>query len=276
MKRQRADTSPSQRCPNCDAVVTADAINIQEGVALCPSCGILSRLSELITSGRSVSDTMDQPPRGCTIESDGQRMIVSASLRTFAGVVFPAMFALFWNSIVSVFVLVAFAGLYANLIGPLPDWFPAPDMQDGKPKMNDAPMGLGMTLFLCVFLIPFVTIGIGMASIAIINLFGSIKVIIDPDASFVATGVGFARWKKRFDAREVESVKLGSTPWQSGDGSNSLITIKGQQTVKFGSLLPSSRQEWMHVALRQILVRRGPAVGLAKLPNLPWLPNRSG
>ena len=35
---------------------------------------------------------------------------------------------------------------------------------------SEAPAELGMTLFLCVFLIPFVTVGTGMTVLALINL----------------------------------------------------------------------------------------------------------
>lgn len=264
----------SQRCPSCDEAINSDAINIKEGVALCPGCGKLSRLSELNTSGRSVAETLAQPPAGCSVASDGRRVTATVSMRSLAGFIFPAGFALFWNGITSVFVLIAVAGLYANLVGPLPNWFPAPGVKNGKPEMNDEPMDLGMTLFLCVFLIPFVTVGIGMASVAIINLIGKVEVVIDEFDSYVATGIPFLRWKKRFDPREVTAVEFGCTSWQSEGGSNKLIEIKANRLVRFGSLLQSDRMEWLRAVLRQTLLSQRDDKQASSHPHLAWLSRR--
>lgn len=245
-----------QRCPDCDQPIDSDAINIKEGVALCPGCGRLSRLSELTRSDRSVQEILAQPPPGCSILQLGQGAVLSASLRSCAGFLFSAGFALFWNSIVSVFVLIATAGLYANLVGPLPAWFPAPGVREGKPEMNGEPMDLGVTLFLCVFLIPFVTIGIGMTVAAITNLVGKVEVVIDDLDSYVATGVGFVKWKRRFDAGHIRSVNICNAAWQSDGSSNKLIVMVGDRTIKFGSLLQTDRMEWLRVVLKDILLER--------------------
>lgn len=247
-------------------------MNIREGVALCPGCGTLTRLSELNTSARSIGEILSRPPSGCSIVSDGQRLTATAAMQSLPGFLLPAAFALFWNSITSLFVLIAIAGLYANLVGPLPNWFPAPGMKDGKPEMNGAPMNLGETLFLCLFLIPFVAIGIGMVAAAVLNLLGKVEVIIDEFDSCVATGVGFLKWKKRFDPREVKAVVFGARAWQSEEEeTNKLIEISADRRVKFGSMLQSDRLEWLRAALREIFFanRRD-----NRLPNLSvphWL-----
>jgi hypothetical protein len=129
-----------QRCPDCDEPIDSVAVNIKEGVALCPECGRLSRLSDLNYSERSIQQVLSQPPTGCSIETVGRGVVVTVTLRSLSGFLFPAGFALFWNGIVSVFVLIAIAGLYTNLVGPLPAWFPAPELNQGKPEMNGEPM----------------------------------------------------------------------------------------------------------------------------------------
>lgn len=261
----------SQRCPECDELITSDAMNIKEGVALCPQCGKLSRLSELNTSTRSIAEILAKPPAGCSIVAEGRGVILTASLRSITGFLFPAAFALFWNSIVSVFVLIAIAGLYTNLVGPLPNWFPAPGLKDGKPEMNGGPMDLGMTLFLCVFLIPFVTIGLGMACAAVLNLIGKVQVTLDEFESYVSTGFLFLRWKRKFDPREVAAIDFGTTPWQSEGGANRLIEIKSNRSVKFGSMLQSDRMEWLRAVLREILLPRNVDDHKSMVPSLTWL-----
>jgi hypothetical protein len=261
----------SQRCPNCDELITPEAINIKEGVALCSQCGKLSRLSELSVSGRSIAEILAQPPAGCFVISDGQRVRATVSLRSLAGLLFLAGFALFWNSITSIFVLIALAGLYSNLIGPLPNWFPAPGVKEGKPEMKGGPVELGMTLFLCVFLIPFVAIGIGMAGAAVMNLIGKVEVVIDEFDSYVATGFGFVSWKKQFDPREVKTVDFGTTLWQSEGGANKFIEIAADRTIKFGSVLPSDRMAWLHAVLREIFMPRSCDDKDSMIPALAWL-----
>jgi len=267
--------SSDPRCPFCDNLLTSDAMNIKEGVALCPSCGKLSRLSDLNTSGRSISEILARPPDGCSISSDGHRVVATVSLRSWISFLTYTGVALFWNSMLSVFVLTAIAGLYTNLIGPLPQWFPAPGLNDGKPEMNGRPMELGMTLFLCLFLIPFVMIGIMMIGAAIMNLLGKVEVVIFEFDSYVATGVGPLRWKKRFDPREVRSVEYGMTAWQSNGNSLPLIEIKADRTVKFGSQMQDHRMEWLVMVLRQLLIHRSDAREEAPSPALEFLSRKS-
>jgi hypothetical protein len=46
-------------------------MNIAEGVALCPSCGRLSRLSQIIEFHKPMRELIDHPPRGCTLINRG-------------------------------------------------------------------------------------------------------------------------------------------------------------------------------------------------------------
>ncbi|WP_166821909.1 hypothetical protein [Thalassoroseus pseudoceratinae] len=247
-----------QRCPECDEPVDSDAINMKEGVALCEGCRQLIPLSELRLSERSIQEILDQQPIGCMVVDNGFQTVVTTSLRSISGFITTTGIALFWNGIVSVFVLVALAGLYSNLIGPVPEWFPAPGVENGQPIMNDEAMGLGTTLFLCVFLIPFVTIGIGIIWSALLSLIGRVDVVCDGSRSHVATGIPIISWKRRFNAKQVREVVQSRTRWQSNEGENREIKIVADQTIKFGAMLSESRMEWMCVVLKEILLK--PAV----------------
>jgi hypothetical protein len=172
--------------------------------------------------------------------------MVHASLRSVSGF-FGALFvALFWNGIVSIFVLIALAGLYANLVGPLPKWFPAPELEPSMP--------LGMTLFLCLFLTPFVAVGSVLAGALLLNAAGKIEVSIADDEASVRTGVGFLVWRRRFDPAKVRGVSLGVTSWQTNGQPSQVIVIEADRTVKFGSLLQEERREWVQAILHQLLI----------------------
>ena len=155
-------------CPSCDTPLASEHINIAEGVALCPGCGKLSRLSEVVEHERPSDEIVNDPPPGCSLNNEINATVIRISLRSVGGCVGSLAVCLFWNGITSVFVLIALSGLYANLIGPVPAWFPAPTMDDG-------PMGLGMTIFLCLFLTPFVTIGMIMFGAVLDLLMGGEK-----------------------------------------------------------------------------------------------------
>lgn len=236
-------------CPACGAEIATGNINVAEGVALCTGCGELSRLAEVVSATRSLADLLSNPPPGCSWSEWGDEMRVNATLRsvgTFFGSLF---FALFWNGITSVFVLLAIAGLYANLIGPPPSWFPAP-------VMNDLPMSLGMSLFLCVFLLPFVTVGLVMAGVVVLAAAGTAEARLGHHDAQVRTGVGPLVWTRRFDPTQVRRVGEGLTSWKTNDESRVAIVIEADRKVKFGSMLSDERREWMRAALHWLLIAR--------------------
>ena len=233
-------------CPECEALIETDAINIGEGVALCRACGSLSRLSDVV-SGSSLQHRLEQPPpAGCSIERVGRDVHLSATMRSLGGFFGLLFVTLFWNGIVSVFVLIAASGLYAHLVGPVPDWFPAPE--------QDEPQSLGLSIFLCIFLIPFVTVGFCLFAAMLGNMFGKVRVIIGPHEARMYTGIGLLSWRKRFDPSTVHSVEESTPKWQSDNNNNLVIKIVADHTVKFGSLLSEERREWLQAVLHKMLI----------------------
>lgn len=245
------------RCPECDEEIGRASVNIKEGFALCMACSNLARLSELNFNDRPFEDVLNNPPPGCSLETQAQTLVARASLRSMVGFLPLAGFALFWNGIVSIFVMLAVAGLYANLIGPLPAGLPViGDLKDGKPIMNDAPMGLGATLGLCLFLVPFVVIGFGTAGGALLNLIGKYQAVISDDESYIGLGVGFIQWKRRFDPQEVTSVRYGKAAIKSEGNNTRQIEMQADRTIKFGGLLREDRRDWLMAVLRKTLVNK--------------------
>jgi hypothetical protein len=235
-------------CPQCDAPLGPETMNIAEGVALCPECGKLSRLSEVVEQTRPLEELVDNPPPGCSISEWGDHTTLYATLRSGSGLLGSLFMAIFWNSITSVFVVIAMVGLYQNLIGPFPQWFPAPEFDDQMP--------LGMALFLCLFLMPFVLIGAIMIGAVFSYAFGRVQVTIDRHAAQVRTGFGLLNWTQRFDPNEVDRVEAGLTRWKSNDNHQEQIEIHADRTVKFGTMLTEARRDWLRDVLRAKLLRR--------------------
>lgn len=231
-------------CPLCGEELPIESINITEGVALCPSCGKLSRLADVAGRKRPMAELIARPPKGCSIYERGQDVIMRVSLRSLGGFLAALFISLFWNGIVSVFVLIAVAGLYTNLVGPLPNWFPAP-------QNNNQAMGLGESIFLCIFLIPFVTVGSVMIGVTLMNLSGKVEVWLADREASVGTGVGLLVWRSRFDPTAVRGVTVGNSTSQSNGKTSPVIVIEADRTIKFGSMLSDDRREWLQAMLHQ-------------------------
>lgn len=100
-------------CPACGQAIAVEDINISEGVGLCRACGKLSRLSDIVEQAAIDPNALAMPPGGCAYDEliDGTRR-VRASHRSLSSAVGLLAICLFWNGIVSVFVLIAIGGIY--------------------------------------------------------------------------------------------------------------------------------------------------------------------
>lgn len=137
--------------------------------------------------------------------------------------------------------------------------------------MNDEPMAWGETLFLCFFLTPFVAIGAGLAGSVILSLIGSTELKIDESGSSVSTGIGFVRWSRRFDPREVKSVSYGSYDNDSVRGIGQAIELLTEKRIRLGRLLPWDRKEWLRIVLKELLLKPDGKRLDPKLPPLKWI-----
>jgi hypothetical protein len=247
-------------CPVCGRSIPLDDINIKEGVGLCRGCGKLSRLADIADQPAVDPEALSRPPKGCIYEPQiGGGAIVRASLRSPGAALGTLAVCLFWNGITSIFVLLALSGLYVHFIGPLPKWFPAPTSK-GEDGNLGSDMPLGMTLFLCIFLIPFVAIGFMMILAFLNSLMGRVEVIISMNEGRVRTGIGPFNWTRRFDASKVKRVATSQTRYVQNGQRKQLIEIEAEdRRVRFGSMLRDERRAWMLGVLHLLLV--APAKG---------------
>jgi hypothetical protein len=194
---------------------------------------------------------LNQPPAGAWCTNDGTGPVIGATHRSL-GVAFGALaMSVFWNGIVSVFVLVALAGTLRNLGLPLPHWFPAPNM-------NGSPMSVGMTIFLWIFLTPFILIGLVMIGAFLSSLGGRTEVRIGNTEGVVFTGIGTLGYRRRFDASAVKDVRIDDKQWRDSDGYRRrkaciVIETREGKLVKFGSMLAEERRKFVAGAVRKVL-----------------------
>lgn len=243
-----------RNCPSCDHLLDLSNINLKEGVALCPSCGTLTRLSKLmnlpgddadVESGdwsNTTNDLWRQTPAGCSVRGWHENITVKATTRSFLTAIGLAFFGLFWNAIVSVFLVIALGGLIGSLAGSLPSWFPS---QGGKKSSG---MPLGMAIFLLIFLIPFVAVGASLIYGVLIALFGSVILCVNQGKAKISTGIGPLRWWRRFDVNTVTKVSLGEHKVKSNNNRNNKPTrsvhIEADRLIRTGNSLSETRMKW--------------------------------
>lgn len=240
-------------CPDCRTLIAADDINVAKDVAYCRRCNAGQKLSELLGAAEPEEQIdLERPPAGAWCKPGPLGVVVGASHRSWGKALAYLGISLFWNGIVSVFVLVALSGTLHHLQWPAPDWFPAP-------KMNGHDMGLGELIFLWVFLTPFITVGAGMLLGLISALGGRTEIQVTGSASRVYVGVGPVGWSRRFDSTQVRKVELAQRAWRNSNADPATQTEirleeHGGRVIKFGSLLNEERQHFLTAALRKILL----------------------
>src|SRR6476469_5804334 len=134
--------SVTPTCPACQGIIPSVDVNVANDIAFCRACNLSYRLSAL-THGTAINEKIDvtRPPAGAQFRRDGGGTVITASHRSLGTAIGTLLLCLFWNGIVSVFVLVATAATLHNLGVVVPSWFPAP-------TMNGSTMSVGMTIFL--------------------------------------------------------------------------------------------------------------------------------
>lgn len=237
-------------CAKCKQEIPPDDVNVAKDVAFCRRCNMSHALSAL-TSGTALGDVdLANPPAGAWYRDDGAQLSIGASTKSVGGAIGLTFFGLFWNGIVSVFVVVALASTMNHLGVSVPHWFPAP-------KMNGSTMGVGMTLFLWVFLTPFILVGLLLVFGWLMCVAGHTEVTIREAEGVAFTGIGSVGWRNRFDASAVKDVRIEDKKWRDSDGDarrSVQIVIEADKSVKLGSGMPDERRKFVAAALRKVLV----------------------
>ncbi len=242
-------------CPTCKGRIKLRDINLRGNVAFCQTCDAAYAMSALTgtAAGTHAEDLsavdLDRPPSGVWFEDVAGELVVGASMRSLKNALGALFFALFWNGIVSVFVLIAIAGTLHHLFGSVPSWLPAP-------KSSGTTMGVGMVIFLWVFLVPFILVGIVVLGALFASLGGKVEIRVRDGEGVRMIRFGPFSRSTRFDASRITNVTLEHKRWRDSDGdsrSSRQIIIHADTPITFGSMLPDDRQRFVAAALQRAL-----------------------
>lgn len=240
-------------CPKCRAVIPIDDINVAADVAFCRACHLAHVLSGL-SRGTGIDPNIDlsRPPEGTWKRNATIGTIIGASHRSVAGAVGIFLFAAFWNGIASIFVALATSSTLSLMGITPPHWFPAP-------RMNDATMTVGTTLFLWLFLTPFIAIGLAMIAAFISCIAGKTEIRLRDWEAELFTGIGTLGFRRKFKPKSVRDVRIDDRHWRDSDGDRRrstriVIELLDGKPIKFASSLPDDRRQFLAGALRQALI----------------------
>jgi hypothetical protein len=239
-------------CGKCKALIASRDINVATDIAYCRNCNIAHRLSVLVRS-LNLDGAFDpeRPPIGTSYRSSPRGTVIGASHRSLGASIGLLLICLFWNGILSVFVTLALSATLTNFGLPAPSWFPGP-------KMNGRAMGWGMTIFLWIFLTPFIAIGAAMFGAFVSTIAGRTEIRLRDPEGIIFTGIGALGRKRRFDMADVREVRVLDESWRDSDGDRRqrisvVIETKNGNEIKFGSMLTDERKEFVAGALRKSL-----------------------
>jgi len=241
-------------CPTCHREIALADLNVASDVALCRACGVVHKLSGLVQAA-DLEEGVDfsRPPEGAWYRDSGMGAVVGATHRSAGTAVGLLCLALFWNGIVSMFVFLA-ANSTLHLLGvPRPAWFPSP-------RMNGGEMGAGMTIFLWLFLAPFILIGLVMFGAFLSALGGRTEVSIQSGQGVLYTGIGALGRRWRFSSDAVKDIRIEDRTWRDNDGARQqrrqiVLEMAEGKPLKFGSMLREDRMKFVAAAVQK-LVRR--------------------
>jgi hypothetical protein len=148
-------------------------------------------------------------------------------------------------------VALALSATLTNLGLSVPSWFPVP-------KMNGGPMGWGITLFLCLFLTPFIAIGLAIFGAFVSTLAGRTEIRLREPEGIIFGGIGRFGRKQRFEMSDIVEVQVLNEAWRDSDGDRRqktlvVIETRGGKELKFGSMLTDERKKFVAAALRKSL-----------------------
>lgn len=239
------------KCPECGAEIPGDDVNVARDIAYCRACNLSNELSALTRDAELFEVDLEDPPDGAWYGNEERGLVIGAPHRSAGALLLSLGVAAFWNGIVSIFVLIALGSTLRLAGAEMPEWFPAPE-SDGEPMTS------GMTIFLWIFLTPFIVIGLGMMGAFLSYLAGRTEVRISGSEGSVFAGIGPLGFCRRFDPRAVESVRIDEKQWRDSDGDHRrtvriVIESRGGKAIRFGSMLNKPRRRFVAAAVRRAL-----------------------
>jgi hypothetical protein len=125
--------------------------------------------------------------------------------------------------------------------------------------MKGSLMPLGMTIFLWLFLTPFIAIGLLLLATFLSSLAGRTELRINGVEGILFNGIGPLGLRKRFSISGVADVRIEDRRWRDSDGDSrrtkQIVIETSGNPISFGSMLTDERRRFVAGAAKKELVR---------------------
>jgi hypothetical protein len=237
-------------CPKCKHFIPNVDVNVVSDVAFCRACNLAHKLSLLVHGNQLDGIDLDHPPSGTWHQRNGFSAAIGATHCSLGTAIGALAVSLFWNGIVSIFVFIALNATLQHLHVAVPDWFPTP-------KMNGEAMSVGATIFLWIFLTPFIVIGAIMIGTFFSALFGRTEVQIRQTEGDIFVGIGPLGWRRRFNSEAIKDVRIENRKWSNGENKTQIVMEADDgKEIAFGWMLRKDRMKFIAAAMRKALKRK--------------------
>lgn len=234
-------------CRQCRQKIPPADVNPAADVAYCRRCNLAMRLSEIISDSSALgSFDPARPPRGVHVEGGASGLVLRASHRSWLEALGLLLMSLVWNSIVLSFVVFALNVSLQRMGVPLPEWWPAPANREGLA------FPLGVIIFLWIFLLPFIVVGVALVGRAVFHLAGGTTVRLRPGLGEIFTGIEPLGRTWRFDPCDVAEVKIRERAKNSATILEGLLSLADGSEIPFGGSLPRERLRYLAAGIRSV------------------------
>lgn len=210
-------------CPECNAVVLAENINVVTDVGKCQNCNLVFVVSENLNNHKDGFE-INNPPKGAWIKNEIDHLVIGASTRSPIAFFFVP-FGLIWSG-------GSLGGIYGSQIL----------------KQKFEPL-----FFL--FGIPFLLGSIFLWSQILMTIWGKVELTLDSKGGKILTGVGKYGYERYFTWDEVSTISEGVSQFNSIGNKGVKLMFEGIRRISFGTGLNEERRFYLLKALKIILVK---------------------
>lgn len=101
---------------------------------------------------------------------------------------------------------------------------------------------------------PFSGLGILLIGMMLTVCFGGCQIKISGEQGIISTGAGPIRWRKKFNAMTVQSLRIEENKEGRRKGEAPCLVINDGKEHRLGTLLPDHRKRWLLDTLSTLLM----------------------
>jgi hypothetical protein len=234
-------------CSTCGAAISQENINVAKDFFYCPACQKTGKISAQLSDVEISADYSRGAPAGVWESTEMNRSIVGARCFNWGALLGQLFAAVFWNSIVSVFLLVFGAITLHSLKVPLPEPL-------NFIEKNPDTVPAGALVFFWFFITPFVLIGLWLLHSLFDNLLGKIEILFDRGTLRVKRSLGPFSISQNIPLNNLSGFSIKDSGAKTNGRPSYYkieLTDRNGNIYKFGRGIPTNRLGYLLHKIRE-------------------------